>query len=114
MVSLTGLQYLSLGAAKGLYQESQAPFRQKDAVKAEFEDRLELSSKAKEIGKKQISVSKALPPFGRFHLGGPEPLPFGPDLNANILNRIPGDGIKTPAEGVQLGHHPARGLNILA
>lgn len=71
------------------------------------QDRVELSAQAQE-------AKKALPAFGRFDLGGAEPLPFGPDLNASILNRIPGDGFREPQHGVELGHQPVRGLNILA
>lgn len=56
----------------------------------------------------------ALPAFGHFHLGAREALPFGPDQEASALTRIPGDGVRTVQGGVDLGHRPARGLNILA
>jgi hypothetical protein len=114
MASLVGLQGVRSSAVNWPGQERQAALRPKEPFQDGIDDRLELSAVAKGIGKKQTTAPKALPVFGRIELGGPEPLPFGPDLKVSILNRIPGDGFETPPDGVQLGHQPARGLNILA
>jgi len=114
VISLGGLQGASSSAAKRPGWGPQADLRTQVTVGRVPEDRLELSQQAKALARKEAKAPKPLPAFGRFEAGGPEPLPFGPDLKANILSRIPGDGIETPPEGVQLGHQPARGLNILA
>ena len=64
---------------------------------------------------KAVETAPAAPQvYGRFKIGDPGLLAFGPDQNASALNRIPGDGFAAPVNGVDLGHQPTRGLNILA
>ncbi len=80
---------------------------------APAQDQLTLSDRAKaaaEAARKQAP----LPRFGQFQLGGPAPLAFGPDQNASALTKIPDDGYRKPVEGVDLGHQPTRGINLLA
>ena len=81
---------------------------------AEPVDSLQISQAGRDQAKAQDAPAAPLPAFGRFQLGAREPLAFGPDLNASALNRIPGDGVQAAPNGVQFGHQPARGLNILA
>ena len=81
---------------------------------AEPVDSLKISQAGRDQAKAQEAPAAPLPAFGRFQLGAREPLAFGPDLNASALNRIPGDRGQAAQNGVQLGHQPARGLNILA
>jgi hypothetical protein len=76
-------------------------------------DTVVLSPQALAAGAKGTETAAAQT-YGRFKLGDTGFLPFGPNQDANALNRIPGDGYQAPAEGVQFGHRPARGLNILA
>jgi len=114
MITLSSIQTSGLAPAKALESWTLAAPKKPTAEVNAVEDPLELSPLAQELSRKSSASSKRLPAFGTFQLGGPEPLPFGPDLNASILNRIPGDGIEARPEGVQLGHKPARGLNILA
>jgi hypothetical protein len=80
----------------------------------EPQDSLNLSETGLDLARKETRPVVPLPAFGRLRLGGQEPLPFGPNQDANALNRIAGDGVQTTAKGVELGHRPARGLNILA
>lgn len=114
MVTFSSIQTSGLASARGLELGLKTAPKKPVIEAAKAEDQLELSPRALELSRRQSAAAKKLPAFGKFQLGGPEPLPFGPDLNANILNRIPGDGVEEPTYGVQLGHHPARGLNILA
>jgi hypothetical protein len=114
MAALLNLQVSGPASVRRLGLESQPNARVQAPRTPGVEDDLELSSRALELSRQRTVSAEPRPVFGRFQLGGPEPLPFGPDLNASILNRIPGEGIRTPANGVQLGHQPARGLNILA
>jgi len=114
MVTFSSIQPAGLASVKGLELGLKTAPKKPVVEAAKAEDQLELSTRAQELSRKQSASQKKLPAFGKFQLGGPEPLPFGPDLNANILNRIPGDGVEEPAHGVQLGHQPMRGLNILA
>ena len=116
MVGLSGLQASGgiqatawrPGAAVGKSSEPES------LASAGTEDRLEISARGRALAAAPPQASAPLPVFGRFELGGAEPLPFGPDQNATILNSIPGQGYRQPANGVDLGHQPARGLNILA
>ena len=114
MVALSSIQTSGLASAKGLDLSLRTGPKRLAAEANSAEDQLELSPLARELSRKPSASPKKLPAFGQFQLGGPELLPFGPDLNANILNRIPGDGVEEPTHGVQVGHKPARGLNILA
>ncbi len=81
------------------------------------EDQALVRGRAQE-GKAPAGKEPQAPPplsaFGHFHLGVPDSLPFGPDQEASALVRIPGDGVRSVRGGVDLGHRPAWGLNILA
>jgi len=114
MVALSSIQTSGLPSAKGLGLSLEIAPKRPTAQANPAEDQLELSPLARGLSRRPPASPKKLPAFGRFQLGGPEPLPFGPDLNANILNRIPGDGVEEPTHGVRVGHKPVRGLNILA
>ena len=76
------------------------------------EDPLTLSDKAK-AALAAARKREPLPRVGHFQLGGAEPLAFGPDQFASALTKTTEGGYRKPTEGVDLGHQPVRGLNLL-